>query len=143
MENKNKKVNKKKRLYRLEVGVACIYKDGKYLIQSRPEGKSFVGHWEFPGGKREKNEDYPTCIKREIKEELDVEVKVGPVFFEEHHNFGKINLILHFRQCEIIKGEPRPLEGQNIDWVAPQDFHKVKFLETNAKALEKLQSMSS
>ncbi len=135
--------NKKRSPYKIEVGVACIYKDGKYLIQSRPEGKSFVGHWEFPGGKREKGEDYISCVKREILEELGIEVKVGEAFLEELHSFGKVNLVLRFHKCEIKKGEPNPLEGQSIDWVAPQDFHKIKFLETNARALEKLQSSNS
>ena len=131
----------KKKKFRIEVGAACIYKDGKYLIQTRPEGKSFVGKWEFPGGKREKGESFRTCVKREIKEELDIEVSVRPHFYEIILPFNKVELLLRFHRCQIQKGEPNPLEGQKIDWVAPTNFDKIEFLDTNGGALEKLKTM--
>ncbi len=139
-ERKGKHVLARKK-FRIEVGAACIYKDGKYLIQTRPEGKSFVGKWEFPGGKREKGETFRSCVKREIKEELDIEVSVRPHFYEIILPFNKVELLLRFHRCQIQKGEPSPLEGQKIDWVAPADFDRVEFLDTNSGALEKLKNM--
>lgn len=139
-EHKGPHVLKRKK-FRIEVGAACIYQDGKYLIQTRPEGKSFVGKWEFPGGKREKGETFRTCVKREIMEELDIEVSVRPHFYEIILPFNKVELLLRFHRCQIQKGEPNPLEGQKIDWVAPKDFDKVEFLDTNSRALEKLKKM--
>lgn len=138
-KNSNKKAPKKK--WQIEVGIACIHKDGKYLIQTRPEGKSFVGYWEFPGGKRESGEDFRTCVKREIQEELGIEVSVRPHFYEEKCQFNRVNLLLRFHRCQIQKGNPQPIEGQKLMWVTPQDFDTIKFLETNAKALEKLKEM--
>jgi A/G-specific adenine glycosylase len=132
---------KKKRKHVIEVGIACIYKDGKYLIQSRPKGKTFEGMWEFPGGKREKGEDLRHCVKREIKEELGVELSVRPFFFEETHTFEKVDLRLCFHRCQIQKGTPKPMEGQQLDWVSPADFDTVQFLDTNGKALAKLKTM--
>jgi len=139
-ERKKRGVSARKK-FRIEVGAACIYRDGKYLIQTRPEGKSFVGKWEFPGGKREKGENFRTCVKREIKEELDMEVSVRPHFYEVVLPFNKVELLLRFHRCQIQKGEPNPLEGQTIQWVAPEDFDSVEFLPTNGGALEKLKEM--
>jgi A/G-specific adenine glycosylase len=133
---------KKTSNFRIEVGIACIYREGKYLIQTRPEGKSFVGRWEFPGGKREKGEDMRACVKRELKEELGVTVSVRPHFHKIEHSFEKITLVLYFHRCQIQEGEPKPLEDQlGIEWVAPADFGKYDFLDTNAGVLEKLKEM--
>jgi len=133
-----KPVKKKSRKKRIEVGVACIYKDGKYLIQTRPEDKSFTGQWEFPGGKREKGEDFRGCVKREIMEEIGIEVSVRPHFFEEIHEFEHVDLVLRFHRCQIQTGEPKPLESQELSWAAPTEFDQIEFLKTNAKALQKL-----
>jgi len=138
---KKKTVKPKKRKHRIEVGIACIWRDGKYLIQSRPAGKSFEGSWEFPGGKREKGENFRECVKREIQEEVGLNVSVRPHFYEELHEFERTELLLRFHRCQIQAGEPKSLEEQEIKWVAPANFGQVDFLKTNHKVLKKLQSM--
>lgn len=137
----NNKKNTKSGLYRIEVGVACIHRDGKYLIQARPKGKSFPGWWEFPGGKREKGEDYRECVKREILEEIGVKVSVRPHFLETIHEFENTVLVLRFHRCQIQSGEPQGLENQPLQWVAPADFGKIKFLKTNSECIKKLKGM--
>ncbi len=143
LNQKSKKKSGKSKKHTIEVGIACIHRNGKYLIQSRPKGKSFEGKWEFPGGKREKGEDFRACVKREILEELGIEVSVRPHFFEEEHEFEKVHLRLRFHRCQIQKGEPQPLEKQKLDWVSPVDFGKVNFLEANEKVLERLMEMKT
>lgn len=130
-----------KRKHRIEVGIACIWRDGKYLIQARPTGKSFAGSWEFPGGKREIGESFRDCVKREIQEEVGLNVSVRPHFYEELHDFERTELLLRFHRCQIQAGEPKPLEAQQIKWVSPQEFGEIDFLKTNHKALEKLKNM--
>ena len=125
----------------IEVGVACIYQNGKYLIQSRPEDKSFSGLWEFPGGKREKGEDFRACVKREIKEELGIEISVRPHFYEKVCKFKEVDLYLRFHRSQIQRGIPIPLENQTIQWVAPEDFQRIKFLPTNLEVLNKLREI--
>ncbi len=132
---------KRKYTRKIEVGVACIYEHGRYLIQTRPEGKTFTGRWEFPGGKREKGEDFRACVKREIMEEIGVEVSVRPHFYEEICHFGATQLVLRFHRCQIQAGTPQPLEGQELDWVPPSQFGSVHFLDTNRNALARLQQM--
>ncbi|HEY5714301.1 MAG TPA: NUDIX domain-containing protein, partial [Candidatus Gracilibacteria bacterium] len=128
-------------IHRIEVGIACIHQDGKYLIQTRPKGKSFVGFWEFPGGKREKGEDFRTCVKREIKEEIGIQVSVRPHFCETIHEFENKVLVLRFHRCQIQSGEPQALEHQKLKWAAPSAFGKIKFLPTNRECLEHLKKM--
>ncbi len=139
-----KKVSQKKKKsgkFRIEVGAACILRNGKYLIQTRPIGKSFVGQWEFPGGKREKGESFRDCVKREIQEELGIDVSVRPHFCEILLEFERTELLLRFHRCQIQQGEPIAQEGQEIRWIAPDKFHGLSFLETNAPCLEKLKKM--
>ncbi len=82
------------------------------------------------------------CVKRELKEELGITVSVRPHFYKVEHEFEKITLVLYFHRCQIQEGEPQPLEDQlDIQWVAPNDFHKYDFLDTNAGVLEKLKEM--
>ncbi len=100
-----------------------------------------MGQWEFPGGKRLRGEDFRACVKREILEELGIEVSVRPHFFEEIHTFKSTDLLLRFHRCQIQKGIPQPLEGQTLNWVEPARFDEIDFLETNSRALEKLKKM--
>ena len=138
--NKNTKTKKSHKKL-IAVGIACIHKDGKYLIQSRPEGKSFVGSWEFPGGKREPGESFRECVKREIMEEIGVTVSVRPHFFEIEHQFGPKTLLLRFHRCQIQAGIPEPLENQELQWVHPDQFNDIDFLKTNHEVLKRLKTM--
>ena len=64
----------------IEVGIACIHQNGKYLIQSRPKGKSFVGFWEFPGGKREKEKVFEPALNEKFKKKLAWMFRFDPIF---------------------------------------------------------------
>lgn len=136
-ENKKNKVQKK----RIEIGVACIFREGKVLIQTRPKGKSFSGKWEFPGGKIEEGERARDCAKREIREELGIEIKVGEMFFKDVHYFDTVVLVLLFHKCQLTKSEPVPQENQEIKWVGVEDFAGIKFLPTNYRILKKLKEL--
>jgi 8-oxo-dGTP diphosphatase len=111
------------------------------LIQTRPKGKSFAGKWEFPGGKIEEGERARDCAKREIREELGAEIKVGDMFFKDVHYFDSVILVLLFHKCELIKNEPVPQEKQEIKWISVEDFAGIKFLPTNYRILKKLKTL--
>ena len=130
-----------KDLERVEVGAACIYWQGKYLIQTRPEGKTFEGQWEFPGGKRESGEDWRTCVKREMEEELGIEVSVRPHFFQLIRRFKARGTLLdiRFHRCQIQRGKPQALEGQTLRWITQSDFDQIDFVPTNKPLLKYLQ----
>lgn len=127
---------------RIEVGVACIHRNNQYLIQTRADDKSFAGQWEFPGGKREPGENFRECVKREVMEEIGIEVSVRPHFFAELHHFDTCDLLLKFHRCQIQSGEPQPMEGQEIKWAHVSEFDQINFLKTNAKALKAIKKFT-
>lgn len=138
MSEKEKKSVQKKRI---EIGVACIIRDGKVLIQTRPKGKSFAGKWEFPGGKIEEGERARDCAKREIREELGTDIKVGQMFFKDVHYFDTVVLVLLFHKCKLVGKEPEPQENQEMKWVGIDDFAGINFLPTNYRILKKLKEL--
>ncbi len=123
----------------MEVAVACIQKNGKYLIAKRRKEKG--GNWEFPGGKREKGEDWRHCIKREVQEELGVEISARPHFFEETWEEGDYFWRLRFSRCQILSGQITLHEHTQIQWVLPSEFKKYSLPEANKKAITKLMKM--
>jgi A/G-specific adenine glycosylase len=132
-------VQKKSNKIPMEVAAACIHKNGKYLIAKRPKEKG--GNWEFPGGKREKGEDWRHCLKREIHEELGVEISARPHFFEETWEEGDYFWRLRFSRCQILKGEPKAHEHAQLKWVKPEELLEYDFPVANRNALEQLMKM--
>jgi A/G-specific adenine glycosylase len=116
---------------RIDVGAACIHRDGKYLIALR-----LTGVWEFPGGKREEGEDIRACLKREIMEELGVEVSVRPPFLSVEFEKNEKLYRVHFCRSQLLRGKPRAIEHREIRWVSPAEFPEFGFAETNREVLE-------
>jgi A/G-specific adenine glycosylase len=115
---------------RIDVGAACIHRNGKYLIALRA-----TGVWEFPGGKREAGEDIRACLKREIMEELGVEISVRPPFRTVDFEKNEAVYRVHFCKSQLLRGRPRAIEHQEIRWVSVQEFSQFEFAETNQAVL--------
>jgi A/G-specific adenine glycosylase len=138
-EGKSKTERGSKRLW-IDVGVACIHQEGSFLLGKRPRSKD--GLWEFPGGKREKGEDIRQCLKREIKEELGVEVAVRPAFFVYEVKDRKPHPYrLHFCRCQILRGKPKALEHEKLKWIPAKELLQYPTLDSNAAAFKKLSRM--
>ncbi|MFN8390769.1 MAG: NUDIX domain-containing protein [Bdellovibrionota bacterium] len=99
----------------IDVGAACIHRDGRYLIARRSPAKG--GEWEFPGGKREPGESIRDCLKREIREELGVEIAVRPAFFVSSLERGGKRYRIHFCRSQILRGKPKNREHAKLAWV--------------------------
>lgn len=106
----------------ITVTAAVIRRDGQFLLAQRPQDGLLGGMWEFPGGKQQEGEDLPTCLKREICEELDAEVKVGEEIGVYRHTYTHFKVTLHAFECSLNGDEPRPLEVTAIHWVTPNQF---------------------
>ncbi len=98
------------------VTAAVIRFEDKVLIARRPENGLLGGLWEFPGGKLEPGEDLHACLKREIKEELGVLVRVGARVGVYKHAYTHFKVTLHAFACELEAGEPRALQAAEIYW---------------------------
>lgn len=103
----------------LVVAAALIDRDNRVLISRRPDGKSLAGLWEFPGGKVDVGETPEAALRRELAEELDIEVCetcLAPFSFASH-TYETFHLLMPLYLCRNWEGEIRPREGQEIAWV--------------------------
>ncbi|MBI4211315.1 MAG: 8-oxo-dGTP diphosphatase MutT [Deltaproteobacteria bacterium] len=130
------KINSKMKV--VEVAVAVIHQKGKILITKRPQGSHLEGYWEFPGGKREGKEDWRTCVKREVKEELGIEVAVRPHDWTVDYDYGDRLVHLRFHRCSILHGKAKGNEGQELKWVLPQDLLAHQFPPANEEIIHTL-----
>ena len=121
-------------LSRIVVTAAVIRRGGEYLVTRRPGGVHLEGFWEFPGGKCEPGEDHERCLRREIEEELGVDVRVGRQVFEIAHEYPERAVELHFFDCELI-GEPVARLGQEMRWVASGDLDALEFPPADAELI--------
>jgi 8-oxo-dGTP diphosphatase len=124
-------------LSRIVVTAAVIERGGAYLVTRRPGGVHLEGYWEFPGGKCEPGEDHETCLRREIEEELGVDVRVGRQIFEVAHEYPDRAVELHFFECELL-GEPVARLGQEMRWVGPGDLAALEFPPADAELIKLL-----
>jgi len=99
------------------VTAAVIQRDGSALIARRPQQGLLGGLWEFPGGKQQADEDLSACLRREICEELGVEVSVGELFGIYRHAYTHFRITLHAYNCCLLEGEPQPLQASELLWV--------------------------
>jgi len=104
--------------------VAGVIRDtrGRVLLARRTEGRDLAGLWEFPGGKREPDESPEAALVRELREELGIEVDIGPALINVPQAYPDKRLQLDVRMIEQWRGAVRGLEGQALAWVPP---HKL------------------
>ena len=122
-----------------EIGIGIVFnKNGELLIDQRLENSRMGGMWEFPGGKKNSEESIEMTIERELKEELDIVVKVGPklLSFEHAYTHKKLHFTVHI--CEWKSGEPKPLTSQKLLWVSPERLSDFPFPAANTKIISEL-----
>ena len=97
------------------VGV-LIDGDGRFLLTSRPDGKVYAGHWEFPGGKLEAGESVEAALKRELHEELGIAVDGVAPWRVEIVDYPHARVRLHFCKVSTWHGDFEMREGQRMAW---------------------------
>jgi len=108
------------RIVDVAVGV-LIRADGAVLLGDRPADKPWAGWWELPGGKIEPGETVLEALRRELAEEIGIELSHATPWVTHIHRYPKNTVRLHF--CRVLgwSNEPRGLEGQQLKWVSIQD----------------------
>ena len=119
------------------VVAAVIEADERFLVTRRQPGVHLAGMWEFPGGKIDPDEPHAAALRRELKEELDGEVEVGERVSHTVHAYDDRTVELHFYRCGL-KGEPRPLLGQQMRWVRRGELGSLGFPPADTELIEML-----
>ena len=121
------------------VAVGLIWDEGELFIDKRPENGMLGGMWEFPGGKIETGENAREAVKREIREELDIEVEVGDFFMEVKHAYTHFRITLYAYHCLYLGGEPRLDAAEDWRWVRPRELRFFPFAAASKKIIDKLE----
>jgi len=121
----------------VEVVAAVIERGGRYLVTRRLDGTHLAGLWEFPGGKIGPGEKPADALTREIKEELGVESTVGELIESVDWTYPEKTVRLLFFRC-ALEGEPMPLEGQEMRWVAAADLAGYTFPDADTTLIGRL-----
>ena len=122
---------------------ALIQRSGRWLVGRRPPGSASAGMWEFPGGKVDPGEDPRAALARECREELDIEVRVGAAREILSHKYDHGFVILLFFDCEIMRGEPKPLDHDKLAWVTPDEMDALPLLPADRPMIQSLARASS
>ena len=121
------------------IGAGVIWKDEQLLISQRPMKGLLGGLWEFPGGKQEPGETLQECVRREIKEELDIDVKVGKLAAPPiDHAYSHFKITLHPHHCTYRSGQPKAIGVQDFRWVLPGDLKRFAFPAANQPIIQKI-----
>lgn len=118
----------------INVSCAIIRRGEEILITERGKDKSHPGKWEFPGGKIEPGEQAEDCLKREILEELGIEIQAEESFLVYEYDYnrhdGKKHRFFSFL-CIILKGEPCLRVHDSLEWVRIEDLPKFDIIEAD------------
>ena len=108
------------------------------MIVQRNKNKHLPLKWEFPGGKVEPNETFKEALKREIKEELEIEISIIKKITEEKYKDEKIDITLHYFECLHIAGKILLNEHENSIWILQKDMHAYDFVEADGRLIKYL-----
>ena len=127
----------------VEVSAGVIFRDGLLLITRRRAEDHLGGLWEFPGGKRHAGESWEDCLRRELMEELGIEVEVGGLIADIEHEYPEKRVHLKFFRCRWRKHEPRAIGCAEFEWVDREGLAGYDFPAADQQLIERLLSDAS
>jgi 8-oxo-dGTP diphosphatase len=110
----------------------------RVLISQRPPGKYMAGYWEFPGGKLDAGEAPEQALRRELREELGIELRRCHPLLRLRHHYTDRAVELEVFVVDEAGGEPSGLEGQALKWVSVAELPEQKLLPADGPIIEAL-----
>ena len=124
---------------RIRAVAAALIERGQVLIVRRPPGDVGAGAWEFPGGKIEPGESPVQALKREIEEELAVQIQIEKDLGWRHHAYENVDVELNVMVCRRTLGEITLIEHDALEWVDPLHLIEEKLLAADRPFVQLLQ----
>ncbi len=120
--------------------VAAILRDdaGRVLVSLRPAGKPQAGYWEFPGGKLAAGETTEQALKRELREELGIEVRSCHEWLTLEHDYADKHVSLAVWKVAAYAGAVQAMEAQELRWVTRTELTQLKLLPADWPIVEQL-----
>lgn len=119
----------------IRVVAAVIRSENKIFATARGYGE-FKGQWEFPGGKIEAGETPEEALAREIKEELETEIKVGSLIHTIEYDYPTFHLSMDCFWCEIVNGDLVLKEAEDARWLTRDQLYDVMWLPADITLIE-------
>ena len=119
----------------IRVVAAVIRSEDKIFATARGYGE-FKGQWEFPGGKIETGETPEEALAREIKEELETEIKVGSLIQTIEYDYPTFHLSMDCFWCEIVNGDLVLKEAEDARWLTKEQLYDVKWLSADITLID-------
>jgi A/G-specific adenine glycosylase len=116
-----------------------VREDGRVLVAQRLQDAMLGGLWEFPGGKRQEGESLPEALRRELMEEMDIDIAVGDQIAVVDHAYTHFRITLYAFICRLDAGEPRCLECQDFRWATCEEIRELPMAVTDRKIAESLE----
>ena len=121
----------------LEVVAAILRKENTIFATEKGYGE-FKGYWEFPGGKVEPGESLEEALRREIREELQVEINIEEKFTELDYDYPHFHLTMHCYFCSVLSGEITLVEATDARWLKKEELNTVNWLPADISLIEEL-----
>lgn len=119
----------------LHVVGAAVIAEGRCLVAQRSSAMSAPGCWEFPGGKVEEGESPEEALARELREELGVEVEVGPFLGRGEAEGGRRRIVLDVYAATVLRGTPEAREHAALRWCGASELRELRWAEADVPVL--------
>ena len=116
-------------------------KEKKRIFATAKGYGEFKGQWEFPGGKVEVGETPKQALVREIKEELEIDIKVGDLIDTIKYDYPTFHLSMDCFWCEIIQGELKLVEAEAARWLTKGELYDVRWLPADISLIAKIEKL--
>jgi 8-oxo-dGTP diphosphatase len=113
---------------------------GEILVAQRDQHKFQGGRWEFPGGKVELEETPIQALKRELYEEVGIDIIDAEPWQKLQHEYPERTILLDIWKVKEFHGQPHGKEGQSVRWVLPHELTKLEIPDANWEIVEKILS---
>ena len=117
--------------------IDVVAKDSAYFATQRGYGE-FEGMWEFPGGKIESGESRESALRREIQEELGIDITIGKFFCTTDYDYPSFHLTMHCYLCSVESEEIELREHKSARWLTTELLDSVEWLPADKYIIEEL-----